>query len=105
MTTKQFITIEAGPSREELLDAFKYACDKERTFKVTFTGVRMTHTGDVRQSHGRGRFTARIVGLTHEDGSGHSFIVDAYVSMKPSEGKVVRCYYNARRRTGHIEVA
>ncbi len=106
-TTKQDITIdiEAGPSREELLDAFKYAYDEERSFEVTFTGLSVRQTGDVRQNLSRGKFTAKIVGLTHEDGSGQSFIIDAYVSVKPLKDKLVKFYYNAKWRTGHLDAA
>lgn len=104
-TTKKYIVIEAGPSREELLDAFKYAYDEERSFEVTFTGFPVLQTGDVRQNFSRGKFTAKIVGLMHEDGSGQSFIIDAYVSVKGLENKVVRFYYHARTRTGHHELA
>lgn len=53
----------------------------------------------------RGKFEAKIVGLKHEDGSGHSFIIDAYVSVKALEGKLVRFYYNAKTRTGRLEMA
>ena len=52
-----------------------------------------------------GDCTARVIGLMHEDGSGQSFIVNAYVSVKGLEGKVVQFYYNARTRTGHLDVA
>lgn len=104
-TTKQYITIEAGPSREELFDALKYACDKTRNFEVTFTGLSARQTGDVPQKFGRSKFTAKIVGLKHDDGSGQSFVIDAYVSMKGMEGKVVKFYYHARTRAGHLDVA
>ena len=104
-TTKQYITIEAGPSREELFDALKYAYDKTRDFEVTFTALQVRQVGEVRQNGRRGKFTARIVGLMHEDGSGQSFIIDAYVSVKGMEGKLVKFYYSAKRRTGHLDVA
>ena len=104
-TTKQYLTIEAGPSREELFDALKYACDKEREFKVIFTALQVRKTGDVHQNSRRGKFTAQIIGLMHEDGSGQSFIIDAYVSVKGLENKVVKFYYHARTRTGHLELA
>ena len=104
-TTKQYIIIEAGPSREELLDAFKYAYDKERSFEVTFTGFSVREMGGVRQRLSGGKFTAKIVGLMHEDGSGQSLIIDAYVSGKPLKDKLVKFYYSAEQRTGHLEVA
>lgn len=105
MTTKQYLAIEAGPSRDELTDAFKYACDEERDFKVTFTALQVHQVGGVRQSSRRGKFTARIIGLRHDDGSGQSFIIDAYVSVKSLKGKLVKLYYCARTRTGYLEVA
>lgn len=104
-TTMQYLIIEAGPSREELFDALKYACDKEREFKVTFTALQVRQVGKIRQNSRRGKFTARIIGLMHEDGSGQSFIIDAYVSVKGLENKVVKFYYSAKRRTGHLDVA
>ena len=104
-TIKQYITIEAGPSREELFDALKYVCDKTRDFEVTFTGLQVRQVEKVRQNSRRGKFTARVIGLMHEDGSGQSFIVNAYVSVKGLEGKVVQFYCNARTRTGHLDVA
>lgn len=103
-TTEQYIAIEAGPSREELFDALKYAYNKEHPFEVTFTGLSVRQTGDVRQNLGRGKFTAKIVGLMHEDGSGQNLIVDAYVSVKPLQGKLVKFYYSAKQRTGHLNV-
>ena len=104
-TIKQYITIEAGPSREELFDALKYVCDKTRDFEVTFTGLQVRQVEKVRQNSRRGKFSARVIGLMYEDGSGQSFIVNAYVSVKGLEGKVVQFYYNARTRTGHLDVA
>ena len=105
MTTKCYIIIEAGPSHEELFDALKYAGDKEREFKVTFTALQVRKTGDIRQNSRRGKFTARIIGLMHDDGSGQSFIIDAYVSVKGLESKVVKFYYNTKQRTGRLDVA
>lgn len=104
-TTKQYLSIEAGPSREELFDALKYACDKESDFKVIFTALQVRKTGDVRQNSRRGKFTARIIGIVHEDGSGQSFIIYGDTSVKGLENKVVKFYYHARTRTGHLELA
>lgn len=104
MTTSRYISIESGPSREELFDALKYAYDKKRDFKVSFTGVHVRQSGSVRSNISRGTFTATINGIQHEDGSGQSFIIYAQTSVKELGG-LTEFYYNARTRTGRVNVA
>ena len=55
--------------------------------------------GKVKMEIGVDKF--RVVGLRHEDGSGHKFIVDAYIN-----GKLGRFYFNTdpgARYLVHIE--
>ena len=104
-TTKQYITITAGPSREELFDALKYAHDKVLSFRVEFTGIRAQQTGTVHQDLAHTKLTMKVTGITHEDSTGQSFIITARMLVLPHGMKTVKFRYNARTRTGHIDVA
>jgi len=105
MTTEQYINITAGPSREELVDAWKYAHSGiAEVAEVRFTGMVVVKTGDVRRNGREGEFTARINGLEHEDGSGFSFNLTVYATPKPVRGKQVKMYYSAKSRHGYLSL-
>lgn len=99
MATNKIFTITGGPSRGELGDALQYAYDSDKDFRVTFKGQlddsRVVYT-----------IIARIVGVEHEDGSGHSFNVRAYLRGLPLFHAIglVEFYYNANQRSGTIKV-
>lgn len=104
MTTKQYVKIIAGPSAGEIFDACKYAFNKPDPFRVQFGGIRVSETGSVVHNGSKGKFSAQIVGVSHEDGSGTSLIILANVSIK-SVDRTVEFYYNAKDRTGYLPVS
>lgn len=120
MDTKKAISfeIEDGPSRDLIIDVFKYTYDNSRIlvgFKFS-TG----HIGGIKQAGGKrdeyyiariGKF--RITRLAHEDGSGYSFNMNGNCNAiifstndgdsKPSvKYYSFTAWYNAKSRKGHI---
>jgi hypothetical protein len=95
-------TLTDGPSRERLVDSFKYAFDANR-FPVVFK----TEDGL--------EFTVVIQALRHEDGSGQSFIFSGVLKSTQTGGRIrsrvisgelsyVNGYfYTGARRHGFIE--
>lgn len=98
------ITITHGPSREELSHAFIYAYDRERNAKAQFRGRRTAKFEEAVDANKEGVFTAQVVSLRHEDGGGNNFMVEAYLSVKPVRGRLVKFFYDADQRRGHINV-
>lgn len=115
MDTKKVYGIIAGPNKDILFDACKYAYSKNSTIKVDFTVV-IGYTAppsDPRSAYipmKIGDF--KIVGITHEDGSGESFLLQGYckadlsstggVSTSYSDYRF-KAYYNAKSRRGHVK--
>ena len=104
--------IVAGPSRDRLLDAFKYARDNTSNVPISFVSVlrKITDT-QVVQMHAE-KF--RISCIEHDDGSGNSFnlkgtcyasfVEPTLSSIKPKTNpyKFV-AYYNTATRKGVIK--
>lgn len=93
--------ITAGPSVGEVWDSAKYAYAKTK-LPVTFTGTRIV--GRVKREM---RLIVNITGVTHDDGSGHSFVVRGYhvtAGTKLFDG-AIQFYYNAQTRQGYINLA
>ena len=109
MTTnqQQYITITAGPSRDELIDAFKYSFSGvDQIAKVEFTGILVTEVNGVRESGRRGKFTAYIRGMEHESGGDtRSFNLRVQTELTPITGRLVRMYYNAKDREGRLDLS
>lgn len=99
MAAKHVARIKTGPDREQLIDAFKYA-PHDRNFMAQFTGD--VWEGDI--VIGTINFAATIMGLAHEDNSGHSFIVTATTTAPTYGGRTVEFHYNTMTREGHIEL-
>ena len=108
--------IENGPSRESLIDAFKYAYDKKNTISIEFL-VPVGHAVDPETAETNVYIAMplsdiTIVSLEHEDGSGHQFNIRGYCKADlsgafSSENAVLRsrkflAYYNTRTRKGTI---
>ena len=89
-TANSLLEIIDGPGVSELMAGFQFAYDKEqpRVCKFTLRNARTV-------------FYAKIAGLEHEDGSGTSFNLEAYVDGKFTD----HFYYNARTRQGSIPAA
>ncbi|MBP5656038.1 hypothetical protein J6X15_00410 [Candidatus Saccharibacteria bacterium] len=100
-----FYAIENGPSRDTLLDALKYACDKNANVTVDFEVIAPPSDG---QFAGKRVLIAdwRIMGVSHEDGSGNSFNI--FGSCKANVRHVgikyvdFKAYYNTRTRKGNV---
>lgn len=100
-----------GPSRDTLFDACKYAYDKNAVIPIFF-GVAEGYTASL--SDPTCAYTtldmsaAKICKISHEDGSGVSFIIRGYCTVKFSNGRnemkpcSFKAYYNARTREGYI---
>ena len=83
------LKIVSGPNAGMLTSALRHAYDDALTIKTVITAV----SGKVKMKID----LDRVVGLCHEDGSGHKFIVDAYIN-----GELERFYYNSASGTGHF---
>ena len=106
--------IVAGPNKDVLFDACKYAYNKHAHVAVDFV-VAIAYTMP-RSNHGYACLQMqisdiKICGIEHEDGSGESFNLHGYCKANlDSFGttKAVRkpyrfkAYYNARTRKGSI---
>ena len=107
MTTnvEHFISISAGPSREELVDAWRYAFSGiSEIAEVQFTGMLVTVKNGVRMNAKKCEFKARILCLEHEDGSGFSFNLKVYATPMPVRDRLVRMYYSAKSRAGNLDL-
>ena len=109
MSTPQItdvIAIKNGPDAGKVWDSAKYAYRNSGRlggFPVDFRGMR-TH-GSLRTGI---NFRFQIIGVIHEDGSGHSFILKGYVLDNrddPAFRDLKTFYYNARTREGHFELS
>ena len=98
-------TISDGPSRDFLIDAFKYSYDGNTRLGSRFhldplTMAPMGHPGyTVTNLH--------ITTISHEDDSGQSFIFTGwcYVDLDGCGSKLHNfdAYYNAKSREGHMQ--
>lgn len=83
------LKIVSGPNGGMLTSALRHAYGDALTIKPVITAV----SGNLKMEIG----LDRVVGLYLEDGSGHKFIVDAYIN-----GELERFYYNSASGTGHF---
>jgi hypothetical protein len=106
--------IVAGPSRDMLFDACKYAYSKHAHVAVDFavaTGYTMPRANPGCACIQMQISDVKICGIEHEDGSGESFNLHGYCKANLGSfgtTKAVRkpyrfkAYYNARTRKGFI---
>lgn len=106
--------IVAGPNRDALFDACKYASNKNVSFVVKFS-IAVGYTAP-KDDSGCAYIPMdikdiKILGIDHEDGSGHSFNLHGYCMADPeSFGRPnksykqykFKAYYNAKKREGRI---
>lgn len=116
-TKEKHYEIVAGPNKDALFDACKYAYSKTAKLTINFA-VAIGHTmpkNDLECAYIPMAITDfKIVGIEHEDGSGESFNLHGYckadldsfggknVTYKPYKFKA---YYSSRNRTGYITLA
>lgn len=111
---KKCYDIIAGPNRDALFDACKYAFSKSVKFSIGFS-IAMGYTmpkDDPRCAYIALDITdVKICSIEHEDGSGDSFNLSGFcMADLESSGKINKsfkpykfdAYYNAKKREGHI---
>ena len=93
----------AGPSRDFLFDACKYACSGFGP-KIDFSAENIIDD-DIRA---RVRIIVDcLLMIEHEDGSGEKFLLRGYcrIGTNPAEeSKRFEGFYDSRRRRGHLKV-
>ena len=112
--TERTFDIVAGPNRDMLFDACKYAYDKMVRIPIDF----VVAIGYTMPKHHPGCAYVpmyisdiKVVGIEHEDGSGESFNLHGYCKADPDStvGNAKTCtsynfkaYYNTKSRSGCI---
>ena len=114
MNARKQFTIENGPSSSALFDACKYAYDPNGAVRLDFK-VAIAYTGNEREMSGYIAMQlkdVRVVGIEHEDGTGHRFNLYGYckadLEALVKENAVFKSYqfrafYNAKSRHGWID--
>lgn len=104
MSIELHFNITNGPSIHRLIDAFKYAYDRENPHKATFSMLE-EETGKKNEPVTR---KVTITTLEHEDGSGNSFLFKGYMGILPYESRFSTVYkvsgwYNTKTNKGYIK--
>lgn len=107
-TNSNSFTIVDGPTKNLIFDSLKYAYsdDEHITMCPTFSIDSKMRVGNVSsQLKVIHKINLKIVGLRHEDGSGHSLIFEGYITGGDVKcNKLVKGYYNARTKKGGINI-
>ncbi len=100
MSHTQF-TIVNGPSRDGLIDAFKYAYDEANRHICRFT---LENEAGKTEVEAKIIEIERVTKIAHEDGSGYSFLFTCYYGTANSKLHIkANGYYNARSRRGWLQ--
>lgn len=101
MTNQQQYVIIAGPSREDLFDALRLRHeDRKVSFTVTFTPQQL----DSRINMPNKTFDVFVNGISIEDGSGASWLLNLYEPNGNALGwKYLNGYFNTTTRNGWIK--
>ncbi|MGI6612525.1 MAG: hypothetical protein ACOX0Z_03075 [Candidatus Nanosyncoccaceae bacterium] len=113
VTATRTFSIEGGPNKDRLCDAFKYAYSEADTIDIDFSvviGYTMPPSDPGCAYVLMPISDVKITSLQHEDGSGESFNIGGYckADLTHSGGRraptVCRfeAYYNAKTRKGKI---
>ena len=107
-TMHKTIAIEDGPSVDRLFDAIKYAYEENSKIKVGFSVAKSylectdnSSATSIKLKMG----DVKLVGICHESGDSHSYILRGYCSIcEDGKSREVpfKAYYNARTRKGHV---
>ncbi len=109
-TKEKYYDIVAGPNKDTLFDACKYAYNKTTKFAIDF-GVAVGYT--MPRNHPGCAYVpmdmsdVAIHGIEHEDGSGESFNIHgmckaALRGSSDTKFYKFKAYYNTKTRTGTI---
>lgn len=113
-TKERYYDIVAGPNKDALFDACKYAYSKTAKLTVDFAvaiGYTMPENDPSCAYIAMAITNIRICGIEHEDGSGESFNLHGYckADLNSLGGDNVtyksyrfKAYYNAKNREGYI---
>ena len=105
---KETYEISTGPSRDAIIDHFKYLHDKDSNVKIEFfviEGLSMPEGDPGCAAVGMDVDNWHIHTIQHEDGSGHSFNLEGWCCPKIKGKRVYadfKAYYSARTRKGTI---
>lgn len=96
-STSRQIALDGGPSVDRMVDAFKYAYDRDHPMNVVFTD-------DLGQE-----IRVQVQQLAHEDGSGQSVmfagaVIRTEISM-PFDVSFASGYWNGHSRKGFIHLS
>lgn len=107
------LAIIDGPNADRLIDAFKYAYDDASNISIVFKAKKSA------ELFVWTAFVSKIVGVTHKDGTGHSFEITGYckVPRRYLEGKPIanvqdkellvmrfEAFYDAKNRCGSLNL-
>jgi len=110
MSTKLYLNITNGPSISSLVDAFKYAYDKQTPHQATFT-TRESDPNNINDGSKEKQtdisLKVTIKALEHEDGSGISVMFKGTMGILPYDSRYstlyqVSGYYNTKRQKGYM---
>lgn len=110
MSTTLHLNITAGPSIHTLIDAFRYAFDRETPHKAIFSLRETTesHLNDGSEKRPTDlSWKVTITALEHEDASGSSIVFKGKMGILPYESRYstqydVTGWYNTRTQKGYI---
>ena len=112
MDTKRTFKIEEGPTLNRIIDAFKYAYDKNARVELQFSVAEGYTTPTDQPGCAYVPLKVqdfRLNTIQHEDGSGHSLNLEGYCRAG-SQNEVpqpmqFKAYYNTATRTGTMQFA
>ena len=98
-TQNKIYLIEDGPNRNDFVNAFLYAFDKDIALQVaTYTMMNMNRE--------KKRLSIKLFMIRHRDdtGAGFEFEGNCYYDRSRTKFARVQGYYNAQKRTGTMTV-
>lgn len=106
MSAKKFFNITNGPSNHQLVDALKYAYDKQNPHFAIFS----IQLSDENHMNGNSKSAPSdmeqkvvIHSLSHEDGSGYSFCFDGTMDLPNDNTSYhVSGYYHSKSHKGNL---
>ena len=103
-TTRLFekeLKIEDGPSRDRIIDAFKYCYDKDVTVSLVFK-AKDCRSGRLH----RYNFQGHILSLKHEDNTGNTLSWTGWFRSVQDDRKIFHyeAKYDAQKREGWIGI-
>jgi hypothetical protein len=100
-STSESMQIVGGPSAAELIDAFKYAFDKSREFRISFKtrGGKLVLEADKERFLLR-TFSVQITGLGYESGTPGMLLFTGNITGGLHKTGAIKGFYDASQRGG-----